>query len=155
MNDERKAEFGSISTCTLRTQDLIRAFTDELEHLEHGGTQAQEITRNINESIWEDDNDPYWDSEDAQHTLEELFDALNEYAPPYGYFGAHEGDGADFGFWPISEIFDNPEDPGVTKVNDLSEAIEPGEYLVVNDHGNCTFGYVDDSGEFHEVWAIV
>jgi len=30
-----------------------------------------------------------------------LTDALNEHAPDGFMFGAHEGDGSDFGFWPI------------------------------------------------------
>ena len=31
--------------------------------------------------------------------VNDLMDALNEYAPDGYYFGAIEGDGSDFGFW--------------------------------------------------------
>lgn len=34
---------------------------------------------------------------------DEIFDALNDYAPEGTYFGAHPDDGASFGFWSIEE----------------------------------------------------
>jgi len=92
-------EIGSISHGTLRPQDLIPAFLDAVEtyapamiapfpfvpaHVEDGG-----------------DSSDWWDSEEAQGKLDELFDILSEHAPDGCYFGAHEGDGSDFGFWPI------------------------------------------------------
>ncbi len=37
--------------------------------------------------------------EDVLDVLADMFDALNDIAPEGTYFGAHPGDGADFGFW--------------------------------------------------------
>jgi hypothetical protein len=38
----------------------------------------------------------------------ELEDSLDEIAAQHGLcFGAHEGDGSDFGFWPIPESDEN------------------------------------------------
>jgi hypothetical protein len=35
---------------------------------------------------------------------DEIWDAMNEIAPDGYYFGAHEGDGADYGFWFAEEL---------------------------------------------------
>lgn len=38
---------------------------------------------------------------------EDVNDFLNEIAPNGYYFGAHPGDGSDFGFWPVEEGMDD------------------------------------------------
>ncbi len=91
-----KPEIGTVSHGTLRTEDLIPAFANELERCcdGHSGNltlvqEAREITD--------------FDSEEASDLCHDLSDALNEYAPEGTYFGAHEGDGSDFGFWPLED----------------------------------------------------
>ena len=37
---------------------------------------------------------------------EDLFNALNELAPPNHYFGSHFGDSSDFGFWLSEDTID-------------------------------------------------
>lgn len=151
------ASFGSISSGTMRAEDLVPCFASELE---------DNIQRNAEEWCSEDGRKERdrllaiaaeaneledYEGDDASEILQELFDALETFAPPYGYFGSHEGDGADYGFWltPM-DYFDG------LKVNDTSEvpADYSGEVLHVNDHGNCTL-YVADNGELTEVWAVV
>lgn len=48
---------------------------------------------------YEDENVEWWDSEVASLLLEDLFDTLNNYAPEGCFFGAHPGDGSDYGYW--------------------------------------------------------
>jgi hypothetical protein len=102
-----KSEIGTIIHGTLRMEDLIPAFADELERLDEEKKydylvkEARDfvVSSYDGEMITEDDHLTF-DSEDANWSVEELIDALNEFAPDGCYFGAHEGDGSDFGFWP-------------------------------------------------------
>lgn len=92
---------GSISHGTLRSQDLIPTFLDTLRQI------------NPNLPIFgrfpTEPSDEWYDTDEAAEILSDLFDALNDAAPDNCYFGAHEGDGADFGFWPIDTDEDGEE----------------------------------------------
>ena len=96
-------QLGSISTGTLRTEDLLPAFADTLE--DRGSTYESapdmwDSIRKYRTLIDEDMLDTI--DTDSQCLLAELinetlFDALQEYCPPFVYFGTLEGDGSDFG----------------------------------------------------------
>ena len=43
------------------------------------------------------------DSDDAAGLLESLFDMLEGCSPEDYYFGAHPGDGSDYGFWKMDK----------------------------------------------------
>lgn len=87
-----KATIGSISTGTLRNEDLLEAFANELERITGKAALPDEQVP-FNEMDIDIQND----------IILHLQDALNDYAPPFCYFGTLEGDGADFGFWPDHE----------------------------------------------------
>ncbi len=163
---------GSISSGTMRPEDLLGAFANELHHLSQQAAKGFAATATCySDKIsyeeffqWFDAQskrdqligqartvDP--DSEDACAIIEELTSWLNEFAAPYFYFGAHPGDGADYGFW-LSDSFEEEFDG--LKVDDTSEvpADYCGEVLHVNDHGNATL-YSASNGELKEIWAIV
>lgn len=104
---------GSISHGTLRTQDLFDAFTSTLD--EFAPERSLEIEREYQDaytimSIGGNERDVlmHYLNDEMNETLsylvnEVLFDALNEVAPEGAYFGTLEGDGSDFGFWPIED----------------------------------------------------
>jgi len=93
----------SVSHGTLRNQDLIPAFLEAVSHL--APAVYEQMTMGIFPAVpqyaQEDDDHEWWYTETAYWVLEQLDDVLNDYAPDGYYFGAHEGDGSDFGFWKI------------------------------------------------------
>ena len=164
----KTVEIGSISTGTLRSEDLLETFADELERLApmlstptrmalavargFGTMQliadARKCCDKLNGDIYEVNES---DEIAASEIVNTLSDTLGEFAPPYCYFGTLEGDGADFGFWPdIDSLEENTNDPeDVLKVSDLSEV--PNHVMLVNDHGNATLYTVT----LKEEWACV
>ncbi|HMM21473.1 MAG TPA: hypothetical protein PKA10_12205 [Selenomonadales bacterium] len=100
---ETTGTFGSISHGTHRLEDLIPAFMDALKELDEAAAarliQEYPLVLTKDGSSIEDYNE--FAREEACYLLDRLFDILAEYAPKNGYFGAHPGDGSDFGFWPV------------------------------------------------------
>lgn len=137
----KTATIGSISSGTLRSEDLIPALHGELEY------QYSPEDREALAGVWNTYNailDECWgdngeliESEHDGEIVDDLISALDTFSPPYCYFGAHEGDGADFGYWPSRNAI---EDFDGLRVSDLSEVPEDysGEVLHVNDHGNVS-----------------
>ena len=114
---------GSISTGTLRVEDLLDAFAGELCRL------TNDTHKLLKDYATVDADDP-----DAQELVNELQDALSELAPPHVYFGSLEGDGADFGFWPELDFGFctlRAGDSDDERVDD-----DCGIIVQVNDHGN-------------------
>lgn len=105
---------GSLIHGSHRIEDLLPAFLFALE-----GVDAASATRFCSELIelgfgysqcgvcfgpreeW-----PEVDEETLIDIQEEIADMLNDYVPAGCYFGAHEGDGSDFGVWDISPMFE-------------------------------------------------
>jgi hypothetical protein len=141
----------------MRPRDLIPAFVDELRYLAEKN-KVRNGTLAFCRSLERKQDEAYWESEEAGFDLDELFDRLQEFAPPYFYFGAHPGDGANYGFW-LPEDFDQGfgGDDSELRVGDLSEVPGTfrGEVLLVNDYGNMTLYYRDSRKRLHEIWSLV
>ena len=146
-------EIGSLISGTLRPQDLIPAFIAELEYLDPGVS----IEVPGREALPEDEASPWWQSEDAEALAEELIGLLNDIAPAYTYFGAHHGDGADFGLWPdYAAIEYDITDGCLVRLEAGDEPPEStAEYIEWNDHGNLAYYVKSESGKFIEKWSCV
>ena len=97
----------SLISGTHRSQDLIPAFmmvireTPEFWDLYF---TLPDCIMFIGGEFIMDESDEWFDSEDCSMFLnDELFAVLQMYAPVGHYFGAHPGDGSDFGFWEYEE----------------------------------------------------
>lgn len=142
--------YGTIGTLihgTMRNEDLLTAFADEIERLDASGKHAAYIN---DARDWRGRGYEF-----ANDVLERLFDALDEYAPPYCYFGAHAGDGSDYGFWPDVESLEADArwmGTGVTKI-EAGDSYPDGSYYVmeVNDRGDVTLYGPDRK----EIWSVV
>ena len=156
-------QLGSISHGTLRTQDLLPVFLETFMALGGNVPADLECGAYIEYLNWPnsattacDEDDKFWDSEDAMWDMEALTDGLNNLCPPFVYFGTLEGDGSDFGFWPDMDRLNEelqwerdhwPDDS-------IPDALELEDYNVivqVSDHGNVTVMDMDRN----VIWAVV
>lgn len=145
MNKQPKAEIGTISHGTMRAEDLVPDFLYELERLigddKELALQFRALTNEANSLLAFDDEQGErgveW--EDAMTgCLDALFDALNEFAPDYCYFGSNEGDGSDFGFWPSDDALQMAVHDGeILATGDTRrDTPTPTFILHTSDHGN-------------------
>jgi hypothetical protein len=132
----RKIQLGPISSDTTRTEDLLDAVIGETEHLFGAHANMPTELRKAEGAAVAITN---YDSEDAGYALDELIDALDEYAPPHVRLGMNEGDGADFGWWATD--FEGCHTVPINFGNHGENTFVDTEcqlYVEVNDHGNTT-----------------
>ena len=159
-------QLGSISTGTLRTEDLLEAFAQTLSSLESTKFYAEvgpdslelyhgsELVRQAPAMLDALDNTTAVSNPYVAEYLDWLTDALQEYCPPFVYFGTLEGDGADFGFWvDMDRLNEALRDPEHTLIDGQLYAVPRDEEVLVqvSDHGNVT---VMDM-ERNVLWSVV
>lgn len=153
----RKFSYGSMGTVshgTLRNQDLLPAFCEELRWLGHRSKELTIIERRVNSALNGrfKNNDEYFDDEESMWDFGRLVEMLQEHALPYMYFGSHVGDGSDYGFWidDLEMVYDG------LKVDDLNKIPNKynGEVLHINERGNATL-YNAKHGKLTEIWSVV
>ena len=150
---------GTLIHGTTRTQDLLPAFIGEIAKTKELSAEYAQMTTSgafsyIPAYAEEDDDSEWWDSEEAQSKVVECMELLDEVAPDFCYFGSHEGDGSDYGFWVDWEGLEMAEHDGdirrVEAGNGWPDGYRGGYLLEVNDHGNTTLRTKDSI-----VWELV
>ena len=122
-------EPGSISSGDMRPITLIPRFYDELRRTAPAVAESRRIRNEM--MAWEREvADGETDPEDDNRLVNLLCEALNEVGPPGLYFGAHPGDGADFGWWPVGEDIDEAD-----TADDTSSAATEPPYPPTDDPG--------------------
>lgn len=151
------AHIGSISHGTCGNDDLLATFASELDALlakQPRGFKRKAIRAHIREAERLVARDATH-TEHANHVLEELFEDLEQFAPPYCYFGATEGDGSDFGFWLSPEWEREAMESGTPIRKREPDAGYHGDWFHVNDHGNVTLYCRNARGHDTVIWSIV
>lgn len=97
--------YAPVSSGTLHNADLAEAGYSAVMRYAKPGQEldswSKEILSTIPQEAWEDRGHQYWDSEGCLYVLEDISDALNSIAPEGYWFGASEGDAADFAIRPV------------------------------------------------------
>lgn len=102
----RRSGSCSVSHGTLRTFDLVHAFLNVLNEMDppaYREMMGNDGLKTIPFSAIDDADADWWNTDVASDVLTDLEDKLSELAPEGFQFGSHEGDGSDFGFWPVDE----------------------------------------------------
>jgi hypothetical protein len=93
-------QIGTVSAGTLRDKDLAPAFFEYATSIGAAvGAREAEAVQAVIDGTYEDG--------DPAEVIAGLMDAINTKLPSFLYFGAHEGDGADFGVWAADWIDDD------------------------------------------------
>lgn len=92
-------QIGTVSHATLRTQDLLPAFANELRQFDTLSSLVAEAdaVALLASFGWSH----IWDDEATSELVNALQDALCARAPAGMTFGTTEGDASDFGWWSI------------------------------------------------------
>jgi uncharacterized protein YfaT (DUF1175 family) len=159
---------GSISTGTLRPQDLLETFAATLNQLDKANPliaqaldgiasnfgRGKMLTSHGEASQLLAENIALTVKVASYQLVNELADAIQEHCPPFVRFGAHEGDGADFGFWVDHEALNEAlQDPEYTLINGQLYSVPRNEAVLIQNHGTDDVTVMDM--ERNVLWSTV
>jgi hypothetical protein len=149
-----KVEIGSVSSGTMRDQDLIPTFVDHLLWLDSDNGLSKSIQEKLDDENFDAVN--YYSTEECTWDLDELFEELDKFSLPFTYFGANEGDGSDYGFWVYWDWVNDDEDEDAFHVNDLGDVLDDYSGLVMlhTSTYKASLYKMDDNNNLIEIWSV-
>jgi len=130
-----REDCGTVSWGTLVSEDLLDAFTSTLEYLwpekaaairaEYKWVYAR-VRENVGYGMrWKEfklkSNQDKFNDDVSWLINEALFNVLNDCCDDGVWFGASEGDGADFGFWYYEDEYEHDEDEDTIDESEMTE----------------------------------
>lgn len=146
---------GGVSWGTMREEDLIPRFLHALETVDAGrAADLRDEFEEINETTDVERRDEW-----RRDLLDTLYDALNAHCPPYCYFGAHPGDGADYGVWISHESINEDVSGEELTAIDIDEECPTfdacgTDYIVRGGLNGGDFSALIDARTGQAVWTV-
>ena len=150
---------GSTSHGTMREEDLIPAFLNELRSVapDEAEELRQTYVNDVHEAHEQNADQDELNTIDTEFCWETLVNALQNHCPPYAYFGSNEGDGSDYGVWVSTEsIADDLRYEDTEKLQSMvkGQPMPTGsQYVIVTDAAGDYEELLDGvTGE--QIWRI-
>lgn len=136
--------FGTLVHGTMREEDLIPDFLDAIEKVDP--VKAADLRKNYAVEIAAGDVEFCWET---------LLTALNRYVPEFAYFGAHPGNGSDFGVWPDQEAIREAAEFEPEKMRTIAQgvALPTGSQYVAILNGDGYAVALIDGASGQELWS--
>jgi hypothetical protein len=162
----RTLSLGTISSGTLRPEDVIPELLYAAYSIRMSRADRATVRKLAREwaAMTDDDGDILDSARDSNpdadaEIWQELADLLESYTPDYCYVGSIEGDGADIGVWPVSEVLMGEyadECPRIDVSGNPRDFVprSASHYIAVSDHGNATL-YRRAGNRWVECWSVV
>lgn len=161
MMPKKFLELGSVSSGTLKPEDLIPAFHDALKWVSPSSAREcrveyRDVFRWLNRH-GDLDGAPEDVAEGAGWVVDDLTDRLGNVCPPFTHFGSHMGDGADFGVWVVEDLEQEAKYGHLLYLDD-EEPLPPcysGYYFRTKDRGSTgTLYHRNKRYVTRTIWSI-
>lgn len=168
-----RIDIGTVSHGTMRPDDVLPAMMEALDSIKHDiaadvrqddtaeDTEYRIKTVGMIDNVLgameaRQEDDGYWNDEQAVWDMDEVAQLLESFSPPYVYFGAHPGDGSDYGFWPAHEsAHEDAQNGELPSGDELPDEAPDGQlFLHVNERGNIEL-YRREGDRWESIWVIV